>query len=72
MKVPKYIKKAIIATAKSNYVAYKNSEIVRDWLEKNKLDIENSGRYMIDSFIDCCEYGNNNPEEFINELEELD
>ena len=72
MRVPMYIQNAIIRTAAYNAEAFKNSEIVRKWLEEKGLDQENSGRYMIDSFIDCCEYGNNNPEEFIRDLEKLE
>ena len=34
MKVPANIKKAIIETARANAIAYRNSEIVRDWLSK--------------------------------------
>ena len=72
MKVPNYIKDAITKTAKHNAIACRNSEIVRKWLHKYGLDIESTGYYMIDSFIDCCEYGNNNANEFIKELEALD
>lgn len=66
MKVPGYIKIAVTKTAKANYVAYKNSEKVRDWLEKHNLE----DSYLNGIFIDCCEYGNNIPENFIKGLED--
>ncbi len=65
MKVPKYIKEAVEKTAKANFIAYKNSEIVRNWLEKYNLEES----YLNEVFIDCCEYGTNNPQDFIEELE---
>lgn len=74
MKVPKYIKKAIIKTGEANAIAFKNSEIVRNWLEKNNLTEDTAKSpvmNMEDNFIDCCEYGNNNTSEFIEILENL-
>lgn len=67
MKVPKYIKDAIIRTAKANYVANKNDKIVLDWIQNKNIYEE-----VIDSYIDCCEYGVNVPEAFINILEGLE
>lgn len=67
MKVPGYIKEAIRKTAKANYVAFKNSETVRNWFERYNLE----DSIINEIFIDCCEYGNNIPEEFIKQLENL-
>lgn len=67
MKIPKYIEKAIRDTAKASAIAYKNSEIVRNWLENHPKYEE-----LNDTFIDCCEYGNNIPEVFIERLKEVE
>lgn len=70
MKIPVYIQNAIIRTARYNAEAFKNSEIVRKWLENTKLD-EIDKSILNESFIDCCEYGNNIPEEFMEELKKF-
>lgn len=74
MKVPKYIKKAIRKCSYHNTIAANNENIVRNWLDKNKLSDETYEQLennMTDSFIDCCTYINDNAEEFIKQLEEL-
>ena len=67
MKVPLYIKEAAIKTAKANYVANKYGNIIIDWLQDKNIYEE-----VIDTYIDCCEYGNNVPEILIKRLEELE
>ncbi|MFB0831492.1 hypothetical protein ACEU2D_18050 [Brevibacillus laterosporus] len=37
MKVPKYIREAIIKNAKANEVAGQADAIIRDWLEKKNI-----------------------------------
>lgn len=74
MKVPKYIKDAIKKCSYHNNIAGKNENMVRDWLDKNKLSdetYEDIERNMTDAFIDCCSYINNNGDEFIKKLENL-
>lgn len=80
MKVPEKIKKAIRECAKYNEKARINEDIVQKWLEKNCLTeeilVEKYGRgydttkNMEDGFIDYCQT-TNNPENFIEELENL-
>ncbi|RFB28719.1 hypothetical protein [Brevibacillus sp. VP] len=64
MKVPKYIREAIIKNAKANEVAMQTDRIVRDWLEKKKIYNDS----VIDMYIDNCDIGND-PDGFIKFLE---
>ncbi|PPB12886.1 hypothetical protein [Brevibacillus laterosporus] len=64
MKVPKYIREAIIKNAKANEVAMQTDRIIRDWLGKKKIYNES----VIDMYIDSCNIGND-PDGFIKLLE---
>lgn len=74
--VPKYVKDAIKKNAYHNKVAIHNDQIVRDWLEKNKIidddtnDLTN-GQFDINGYIDSCNFGITNGEDVIKELEEI-
>ncbi|MED1665713.1 hypothetical protein [Brevibacillus laterosporus] len=65
MKVPKYIREAIIKNAKANEVANQTDRIIRDWLVKNKI----LNDHVIDIYLDNCD-NTNVPENFIELLEE--
>lgn len=64
MKMPEYIKKAVRDSAKHYAIATENNLKIRKWLYKN--DLANDGN--IDTLIDSIEL-NNNPEFFINQIE---
>lgn len=75
MKVPKRIKEAARKCSYHNAIAARNENIVRDWLDKNKLSDETYERIennMTDTFISCCTYINDNAEQFISLLEKLE
>lgn len=65
MKIPSYVKKAILRTSRANKIAHRNGEIVRHWLDRNNLTDD-----LLDMFIDYCEYSNDAGITFIQELEE--
>lgn len=75
MKIPRYIKEAIIKARKHYALANKNNSIVRDWLVENNLIDENKGNgkngFDLDSYIDIIEFGQGEAEEIINGLESL-
>lgn len=65
MKLPNYIKEAIIKSAKHEVIATKNNNLVRDWLTQNapsELDWE-------DYLIDTLEQGREGSKEFIEFIE---
>ncbi len=68
MKVPDNIKIAIFHSAIHAKLAISNSNRVRDWLWENNL----ANDANIDVFIDSCESGTNEPEEFMKWLERTD
>lgn len=73
MKVPKYIKEAIVKSAKYNEKANSEERIIYKWLEKNKLTEDTCDcpiHSMEDYFIDCCQL-TNRPSEFISNLEDI-
>lgn len=73
IKVPENIKKAIREYAEFENKANMNERIVYRWLEQMKLTQETCtdiGRDMDDAFIDYCKM-TNNPEEFIEVIENL-
>lgn len=75
MKIPKYIKEAILKASKHFEIAHKNNNIVRDWLVENNLIDENKGDgdngFDLDAYIDLVEYGINGGQTIINDLERL-
>ena len=56
MKVPEYVKQAIIKASKYFVLAHKNNDIVRNWLDNN----------------DLVEYGIGGGQTIIKQLEELE
>lgn len=73
MKIPKKIKDAIYKCAEYYTKANFQEKEIREWLEKNKLTedtAEDINENMDDTFIDCCILSNN-PQRFIERLEEL-
>lgn len=73
IKVPEKIKKAIYECAEFNEQAkFCELKIVK-WMETMKITEETASnpiRNMDDVFIDCCQM-NNNPQSFIDEIENL-
>ncbi len=73
IKVPENIKKAIRDCAEFENKANMNERIIYRWLEQMKLTEETCSdisRNMEDAFIDYCKM-TNNPEEFIEVIENL-
>ncbi len=73
IKVPENIKKAIRDCAEFENKAKMNERIIYRWLEQIKLTEEtctDTNRNMEDAFIDYCKM-TNNPEEFIEVIENL-
>jgi len=64
MKLPIYIKKAIVKAAKHNIIATKNNNLVRDWLKENAFE-----DFNIDYLIDSLEHGADQSEQLIKYLE---
>lgn len=74
MKIPNYIKYAIIRCADLNSKAKKYENQILKWMTKNNLTettYKDLNNLMDDSFIDNCII-TNNPASFINILEELE
>lgn len=73
-KVPEKIKRAIFECAEFNEQAkFREKEIIK-WMKTMKITGETASnpiRNMDDSFIDCCQVSNN-PEEFIEIIENLE
>ncbi|MFC8685945.1 hypothetical protein [Brevibacillus porteri] len=65
MKVPKYIKDAIVRNAKANQIVNETDQIIREWFIKNKVNNDS----VIDFYIDSCDTMNQ-PEDFIEFLEQ--
>ncbi|ATF13614.1 hypothetical protein A616_16995 [Brevibacillus brevis X23] len=65
MKVPKYIKDAIVRNAKANRIANETDRLIREWFIKNKVNNDS----VIDFYLDSCDT-ENQPEEFIEFLEQ--
>lgn len=70
MKVPKYIKNAILKCSYYNSKAKKYELQIYNWLDKNKLS-DDTGMSVTDSFIDWCLYGEDNGDLFIDLLERI-
>lgn len=74
IKIPERIKKAIYECAEFNEQAKIREKEIIKWMERMKITEETATdvtRNMDDSFIDCCQI-TNNPEEFIEIVENLD
>ena len=74
MKVPKYIKNAILRCSYYNSKAKKYELQIYNWLDKNKLSDDTCDDYdmsVSDSFIDLCLYGEDNGNLFIDLLERI-
>lgn len=75
MKVPKYIKEAILKAGKYFALAHKYNNIARDWLVENNLIDENKGDgdngFDLDEYIDLVEYGGGG-QTIIENLENLE
>lgn len=75
MKIPKYIKEAILKASKHFEIAHKNNNIVRDWLVENNLINEDKGNgnngFNLDDYIDLVEYGSGGGKTIIDDLERL-
>jgi hypothetical protein len=65
VKVPKYIKEAIIKNTQASQIANETDRVIREWFLKNKINNDS----VIDAYIDSCNYGNQ-PEDFIEFLEQ--
>jgi hypothetical protein len=67
MKVPEYIKKSIRLAGKHNVIAAKNNDIIRKWIDDNKIDDMGLEDYLIDSI----EKGVDGSEGLIEYIEEI-
>lgn len=75
MKVPKYVKEAILKAGKYFALAHKYNNIARDWLANNDLIDEDRGNgkngFDLDAYIDLVEYGGGG-QTIIEDLEKLE